>query len=124
VSEQEAFGEDIMRARWRPVRIGTEHEKADREYNTRLAEALLSSRQADDFAIAVDLVDWRLTPRAPVLAGEKWPLLSNSPLVPDWCAPVAEQEHQVARDIVAAGLRRTVATMLAEMGITLDVVAA
>ncbi len=27
-----------MRAAWRPVRVGTAHEKADREHNERVAE--------------------------------------------------------------------------------------
>ena len=40
------------RVRWRTVRVGTEHERADREHNEKLAEAILSDPAADNFAIA------------------------------------------------------------------------
>jgi hypothetical protein len=37
------------------VRVGTEHERADREHNEKLAEAILSDPAADNYAIACDL---------------------------------------------------------------------
>ena len=79
------------------MRVGTEHERADREHNEKLAEAILSDPAADNYAIACDLVGWRLTPQSPVLAGERWPLLSRLPLCPSWCMPVAEQGADVRR---------------------------
>ena len=46
-----------------------------------LAEALLSSDLADDFAVACDLVGWKLVP----LDGHSEPLLNRLPLCPSWC---------------------------------------
>jgi hypothetical protein len=63
-----------MAVPWRPVRLNTPFEKADKEYNERLAEELLSSPQADDFCVAIDQVDWCLRPKSPTLAGERWPM--------------------------------------------------
>jgi hypothetical protein len=92
----------MRRPAWRPVRIGTEHEKADRDHNERLAEALLCAAAADDFAIAVDLVGWQLVPQDATLAGDKWPLLERKPLVPQWCKPITEQDRDVQRDLAVA----------------------
>jgi hypothetical protein len=52
------------RVHWRNVR--ERRQKEDRENNIRLAEALLYSPHADDYAIAISLVDWKLVPCSPV----------------------------------------------------------
>ncbi len=93
------------RVPWRRVRIGSEHERADRQFNEELAERLLSDPAADDFCVAVDLCGWQLTPQSPQLAGEKWPLVGSAPLCPDWAMSVAEQERDIRKSIaIAAGM--------------------
>ncbi len=96
----------MARVPWRPVRAGTAFEREDREHNERLAEELLCGAGADDFVIAVSLVGWRLVPRNPALAAEKWPMLTRSPLTPDWAVSVAEQERDLQRSVAVTSARQ------------------
>ncbi len=82
----------MERIRWRKVRVGTEHERGDREHN---AESVLLDGRADDFVIAVGII---IGGRVVGLAGERWPLVESRPLCPEWAVGVAEQERQVPPD--------------------------
>jgi hypothetical protein len=87
-----------MRWPWRKVRVGTEFEKADREHNRKLAEELLT-QEGDDFALAVSLIGWKLTPAEPGRT-EKWPLVGRTVFdVPAWCASIAEQEREIQQNV-------------------------
>ena len=48
---------------WRKVRIGTEFEKQDRDFNACLVEELLCDPAADDFAMALDLTGFMIGPQ-------------------------------------------------------------
>jgi transposase InsO family protein len=67
-----------LRVRWWPVRVGTEFEKGDHAANEATAMDLLDSALADDFAIALDLADWRLTNGTQA----RWPTQQAHPLTP------------------------------------------
>jgi hypothetical protein len=84
-----------MRVHWRRVRVGTVHEKADRDHNERLAEAVLTDPVTDCVAVALDLCGWQIAPRDG--RPEPWPLHQNSALVPDWCISITAQETAISR---------------------------
>jgi hypothetical protein len=73
--------------RW-PVRLGTQFEKGDRAANEALAVEVLDSALADDFAIALDLVRWRLTNGK----GARRPMHAPHPLTPEWAVATKEED--------------------------------
>lgn len=83
----------MARWAWRVIRAG--FEQADRAYNSRLAERLLCSALADDFAIALDQIGFKIVP----LDGhaDRWPLTEAAPpsLCPTWCVSVRKQERAI-----------------------------
>ena len=93
----------MARWAWRPVRIGTPFEKSDIEYNSKLAERLLCSAFADDFAIALDLVGFKIVPLAGPLY--RWALTEAVPasLCPSWCVNVREQEATITSGMAELG---------------------
>jgi hypothetical protein len=67
------------------VRRGTLFEDEDRERNAELANQIIlgCSGYADDMAIALDMMGWKIVP----INGDsttKWPMAERHPLNPPW----------------------------------------
>jgi hypothetical protein len=80
---------------WRPVRIGTPYERQDREANERLAETLLSRPGADDYAVALDQIGFKIVPQSRWLANERWLMNGDPVLCPQWATGAHDQEIEI-----------------------------
>jgi hypothetical protein len=92
----------MARWAWRAVTTGSPTEQLDRAFNERLAERLLCSAFADDFAIALNLVGFKIVPLAGPLY--PWPMTEAVPpsLCPSWCMNVKEQQRIIADGLAEA----------------------